>query len=239
MKRAAVILAMWAAVATAAGPVTLMLDQQMRLQQRLLEEEANELGRQLERVEEAWVRVRRESSDLSRAQRQGESLESLRLRDADLRQAESDLVMQLEEAQRLRRAVLGRKAEIVLLQARLEELEGRLGPVEDPITGMWNLRVEPGGMEGLATLQLNGTLVQGTYSLSGGWSGSLRGTLVADKVRLERIDAQIGFAAIFFGVLVERGEVMRLEGRWESTQLASGLPSAGSWVAERLEEVPE
>ena len=58
--------------------------------------------------------------------------------------------------------------------------------------------VEP-GQEGVAHLNQRGTLVEGTYSLSGGFSGSFRGTFVAGKVRLERIDSQYGFAAIYYG----------------------------------------
>jgi hypothetical protein len=77
-------------------------------------------------------------------------------------------------------------------------------------------------------------LVTGTYSLSGGFSGSFRGTFVAGKVRLERIDSQYGFAAIFYGRLVGRGKNARLQGNWEATQLSSGLPSMGSWTATRI-----
>jgi hypothetical protein len=97
------------------------------------------------------------------------------------------------------------------------------------------LVVEP-GQEGVAYLQQQGTLVSGTYSLSGGFSGSFRGTFVAGKVRLERIDSQYGFAAIFYGRLVGRDRNARLQGNWEATQLASGLPAMGSWTATRIIE---
>jgi hypothetical protein len=62
---------------------------------------------------------------------------------------------------------------------------------------------------------------------------------VSRKVRLERIDSQIGFAAIFYGRLVRGGNDARLEGTWEATQLASGLPSAGTWVADKVSEPAE
>jgi hypothetical protein len=88
----------------------------------------------------------------------------------------------------------------------------------------------------MAFLQQQGTLVSGTYALSGGFSGSFRGTLVAGKVRLERIDSQIGFAAIFYGRLLGQGRNLRLQGNWEATQLASGLPSNGNWSARKTEE---
>jgi hypothetical protein len=75
--------------------------------------------------------------------------------------------------------------------------------------------------------------VTGLYQLSGGWKGSMRGTLIGDRVHLERIDAQQGFVAVYNGRLVTRGGEKRIEGVWEATGLATGQPAAGSWVARR------
>jgi hypothetical protein len=225
--------------AMAAGPLTVGLRQQLRIQERLLEEAVDELQRHESRVEATWVRVQREAADLLRAQDQGEDLESLKLRDADLRQAEAELMMNLGEAQRLRRLLITTQLTIDEIEEQVRQLEGRADSGEDPLSGTWRMILEPGGQEGYLNLQLEGTLVQGTYQLSGDWSGSVRGTLVARKVRLERIDSQIGFAAIFHANLVLAGRQPRLEGTWEATQLASGLPSRGTWIAERLDEIPE
>jgi len=241
MKRAVVFILAWSvtAAAMAAGPLTLGLRQQLRIQERLLADSFSELQRHESRIESAWVRVQRESSDLLRAQEQGEDLDSLQLREADLRQAESELMMHIGEAQRLRRALMTTRMTIEETLEQIRQLEGGADIGEDPLSGTWRMIVEPGGQDGYLSLELEGTLVQGTYQLSGGWSGSVRGTLVARKVRLERIDSQIGFAAIFYANLVTAGTEPRLEGSWEATQLASGLPSSGTWVAEKLEDVPE
>jgi hypothetical protein len=56
---------------------------------------------------------------------------------------------------------------------------------------------------------------------------------------MERIDSQMGFVAIFYGALRVEGDDIRLEGKWEATQLATGMPSAGGWVATRLGEEGE
>ena len=95
-----------------------------------------------------------------------------------------------------------------------------------------DLIVQP-GLSGTAYLVHQGTLISGTYELSGGWTGSLRGTVVANKVRLERIDSQLGFAAIFYGEVNLGADPDVIQGRWEATQLATGLPSAGGWRASR------
>jgi hypothetical protein len=122
---------------------------------------------------------------------------------------------------------------IAAIEVEVQRLEADTGGLDAPLTGPWRLIVEP-GQEGTAYIEQQGTLVSGTYILSGGFTGSFRGTFVAGKVRLERIDSQYGFAAIFYGRLVGRGRNARLQGNWEATQLASGLPSAGSWSARRV-----
>jgi len=93
--------------------------------------------------------------------------------------------------------------------------------------------VEPGAMKGTFDLRLDGSLATGVYQLSGGWRGSLRGTLIDGSVRLERIDSQQGFCAVYTGRLVARGNEKRLEGTWEATNLAAGMPAAGTWMGRR------
>lgn len=194
----------------------------------LLEASVDELEHSNGRLSEAWARVESAAGALVEAQRQGESLESLRLREEQLRTLEAELQMRLTEARTARRDVLTNQT-VVEVARGLAPAER--GP-EDLLTGTWNLNVQP-DLTGTAYLVQQGTLVSGTYELSGGWKGSFRGTLVANKVRLERIDSQLGFAAIFYGGVVENGENVVIQGRWEATQLATGMPSAGGWSAKR------
>jgi hypothetical protein len=189
-------------------------------------------------IQGAWDRVERQSTDLRRAQEQGESLDSLRLREADLRQAEAELGMHIGQAQKLRREMIATRMRFDETEAEVRRLEAKVGSDEDPLSGPWRLVVEPGGQEGYMSLQLDGTLIAGSYQLAGGWTGSLRGTLVAGKVRLERIDSQLGYVSVFYARLSGEGEGARLEGTWEATQLATGMPSSGTWVAERVTELP-
>lgn len=227
---------MFAGVAFAAPPAADLLREMLRLQEAVLESEMRELERHQRNVEDAWVRVERLAADLVRAERVGEDLDNLRLRDDDLRTAEGELLMLVLEAQRRRSAVVSTRNQIEKAREELARLTSAGAVAEDPLTGTWRIVVEPGGQEGTVVLRLDGTLVTGNYSLSGGWAGSFRGTLVAEKVRLERIDSQLGFAAIYYGRLVADGSTGRLEGTWEATQLTTGLPSAGTWVAVRQEE---
>lgn len=121
--------------------------------------------------------------------------------------------------------------------AALEERVVRLGggaPVQiDPLSGSWSLTLDPGDAEGRIELQLDGTLVTGTYRLDAGGSGSLRGTYSGGELRLERIDSRRGFDAVWRGELDPARR--RITGSWTATELATGGPSSGRWSAEKRE----
>ncbi|MCG6949260.1 MAG: hypothetical protein LJE93_10145 [Acidobacteria bacterium] len=237
MKRAA-ILAIAAIVIlpnVVGGQVGASLREQVTIRESLLDTQLGDLVETREELRAIWSRFEQQTGNLLDAQRQGESVESLRLHDADLRKTEAEVLAILTEMQQQRGAMLENRSMIAAIEAEVQRLAAGIGEASAPLAGSWQLVVEP-GQEGVAYLQQQGTLVSGTYSLSGGFNGSFRGTFVAGKVRLERIDSQYGFAAIFYGRLVGHGRNARLQGNWEATQLASGLPAMGSWTATRIVE---
>ncbi len=221
-------------VTFASSPVVLVLQHDLEVQRGIQDEELAHLQRVRSKAAESWTRVRRGAADFIHAQVEGETIESLRRRDEDLRLVEGQLLMDMLEMQQLRQSTIVRENLMAVTQAELRRLTGGSGPSRDLISGAWQLVMEPGGHNGLMTLTLDGTLIQGTYELDGGWTGSLRGTLVGGRVRMERIDSQMGFVAIFYGAVRGEGDDVRLEGKWEATQLSAGTPSAGGWVATRL-----
>jgi hypothetical protein len=196
----------------------------------LMAEGITELERQNGLMRETWARVEAGTAAMVDAQRQGADLKSLRVREDQLQQLESQLLMRLFEVQRVRRDVLTHRAVIEAARAVTSPSSGQSGL----LNGRWTFTVQP-GLTGTIYLVQQGTLVSGTYELSGGWTGSLRGTLVANKVRLERIDSKLGFAAIFYGELNLGADPDVIQGRWEATQLATGMPSAGGWRAVRVD----
>ena len=105
---------------------------------------------------------------------------------------------------------------------------------EDPVSGEWEVTQAPQDLTGKFTLSLSGTLISGTYQLSGGWKGSLKGTLVGNRVRLERIDAEQGFMAVYYGKLDK--ETLTITGTWESTLFTTGGPMNGNWTARKNRE---
>jgi exonuclease VII small subunit len=125
--------------------------------------------------------------------------------------------------------------------ARLEERLQRLrllaeltvaapqAAVADVLSGSWRVTVQPGGTAGVFELSQDGTIVSGTYRFADGRRGSLRGTFVDGRLRLERVDVERGFDAIFEGVVGAGAQ--GVAGEWTATELAEGDVSGGEWTA--------
>jgi len=129
---------------------------------------------------------------------------------------------------------------IRLLKERIGDLEREAaarGEHEDPLSGDWRVRVDPGAQEGDLHLSLDGTLVGGSYSLEGGLTGSVRGTFVGDRLKLDRIDSRLGFIAVYYGRLMPDG--VTLTGTWEGTELSNAGPTSGTWTAAKKPESEE
>jgi hypothetical protein len=126
-----------------------------------------------------------------------------------------------EEVRRLQ----DRLRRIGFLEAEL----GARGAARDPLSGRWRVHLEPPGTDGTFELRLAGTVVTGTYQLDNGTSGSLKGTLVDGKLRLERVDAHRGFDSVFEGSLAGNA----LSGTWTANELAAGEATRGQWTATR------
>lgn len=221
-----------AALAQVRDPVVHVFKAQVEVEKKLVAANLAEMEKAQEQLRAASDRLLRLGEDLLRAEREGEDATSFASRVADLQRAEADLAQAITTAQQVRATLAARRSTLEQMQAEIARLEAG-GKAGDEISGRWQVTIEPGGLKGTFDLELSGTIVTGVYSLAGGWKGSLRGTLIGQNVRLERIDAQLGFVAVYTGRVVTKGDEKRLEGRWDSTNLVAGGPVSGSWVARR------
>jgi hypothetical protein len=210
-----------------------MFRAQADIEKRLLANDLANLATIQEQLRAASDRLLRLGDDLLRAQKDGEDLGSFTARSTDLRHAEAEVASLVGGAQQLRSTIGARRAYLEQVQSEIRRMEEASQANEDELSGRWMVTIEPGEMKGTFDLRLDGTLVTGVYQLSGGWRGSLRGTLIGGDIHLERIDAQQGFVAVYSGRLVQRGNEKRLEGTWEATNLAAGMPGSGTWVGRR------
>jgi len=221
------------AVAQGRDPILEMFKAQREIEKRLLGADLAAMERIQEQLRGACDRLVRLGDDLLRAQKDGEDLGSFTARSADLRHAESEVNDLVVAAQQLRTTLGARRAYLDQVQAEIRRMEESGQATQDELTGRWLVAVEPGGFTGTFDLRLDGTLVTGVYQLSGGWKGSLRGTFIGGDLRLERIDSQQGFVAVYAGRLVSRETEKRIEGAWDATNLAAGMPASGTWIARR------
>lgn len=154
-------------------------------------------------------------------------------REEALAAAEQEVKSLLERRRLLADRLVERRRTIAFLET---EIAGK-GRQADVVTGRWAVVVEPGEQRGTFRMNLDGTLVSGEYTLDGGFSGSLRGTLVSDRLRLERVDSRLGFSTVYFGRVARDGAA--IAGTWEATTLGTGSGSSGRWRAVREAEREE
>ncbi len=159
---------------------------------------------------------------------------------AEMRESEERVVeaeARARGAQEMRRAAVARLVErarrIGLLHEEIGKRRSAARRPADPVTGRWQVVVDPGARRGVFRLVLDGTLVSGDYVLDGGFRGSLRGTFVGERVSIQRIDSERGFDATFYGRV--QTQARRITGTWEATSLAPAVgPVAGTWSAALL-----
>ena len=194
-----------------------------------------DVGRRLDAATEALVTASRGVAEL--AARADSSADEIARREDAVATAEQEVRSLLDRRRLLVERLVERRRNVALLDA---ELRGKrpASSAPDVLSGKWSVTQEPGEQRGVFRLALDGTIVSGEYSLEGGFSGSLRGTLIGDRLKLERVDSQLGFTTTYYGRLARDGA--QISGTWESTTFGVGAAGSGRWRAAPVrEEEPE
>jgi hypothetical protein len=158
-------------------------------------------------------------------------LDDLEQIDAERAVAEAAVEVVGHRASELRLRILERVRRAAAL--RQEVLRGTALPgLADPITGRWRVEISAPRQEGTFDLRLAGTVVEGSFAFGEGRSGSLAGTYVGNRLRLERLDAERGLDGIFEGTVDPAAGVVR--GFWTPTLLSGGAPGGAGWSAVRV-----
>ncbi len=201
-------------------------------ERRLLASDTTRLAEVSRRLETALSDLLAASRAASDGVARGDGPDELLRREEALSSAEQDVRSLLDRRRILAERVLDRRRRVAMLES---ETPGRTpGNV---LNGRWTVILDPGEQRGTFRLTLQGAIVSGEYTLEGGYSGSLRGTLVNDRLRLERVDSKLGFNAIFYGRLSDDGR--EIAGTWEATTFGTGESGSGRWRAVREEEREE
>jgi hypothetical protein len=155
---------------------------------------------------------------------------------ARIEQAESERAGLLSDARALVERIRERMHKLDLLEEQLATLQAKATEAAGPLAGRWDVVLLPANQRGTFVLAQTGTLIGGTYTLEGGWSGSLQGTLVNRKVFLERIDSKLGRSGEFEGYLSSDGSQVR--GTWLRYDLSGEGSANGQWSAIRRRDAP-
>ena len=154
--------------------------------------------------------------------------------DRNIQTAEGRYDQLREELRRLRRQIHDHRRRLTLLRSKGENLRSDLPGLSEVVTGEWAVLILPMELRGAYTLKQSGTLVSGQYTLDGGWTGSLTGTLVDGRLFLQRIDSKLGKDVTYTGELSPDGT--SIKGTWDSMDLSGGKPAFGTWLATRMTE---
>lgn len=201
-------------------------------ERRRLSADARSLADATRRLEVALGQVAAAARSVSEgAARADVPADEVSRREEALGANEQEVRSLLERRRLLADRIVERRRSIAALDAELATKRP-----SDALTGRWSVILEPGEQKGTFRISLDGTLVTGEYSLEGGYTGSLRGTLVNDRLRVERVDSRLGFSTVYFGRVGRDGS---LAGTWEATTFGTGGPGSGRWHAVRDESPAE
>jgi hypothetical protein len=124
-----------------------------------------------------------------------------------------------------------RQRAIGLIEERLAAMPDNQSGLAGALVGTWDVIFLPSQQGGTFTFSQTGTLINGTYALDGGWTGSLQGTLINRKVYMVRIDSKKGRMMELEGFLAADGFGIR--GTWLSYEVIGGDGARGQWSAEK------
>ncbi|MGE5278304.1 MAG: hypothetical protein ACM3SU_15000 [Acidobacteriota bacterium] len=218
--------------ALAADAVSDTARAELARERRLLAADTGRLAEVTRRLETALSDLAAASRAVSDSAGRADAADEVTRREEALSVAEQETRSLLDRRRLLAERVVDRRRRVSMLEA--ETQTKRPG---DLLNGRWAVVIQPGEQRGVFRLSLQGAIVSGEYVLEGGYSGSLRGTLVNDRLKLERVDSKLGFNAVFYGRLSNDGR--EIAGTWEATTFGTGEGGSGSWKAAREEEKEE
>ncbi len=198
-------------------------------ERKRLTSDARTLSEISRRLETALNQLAAASRAVSDSAAKNDGADDIAHREDAVSDSEQEVRALLERRRLLVDRIVERRRSITALEAELQ-----IRKPADAVSGRWAVTLDPGSQRGVFRMTLEGTIVTGEYTLDGGYTGSLRGTLVNDRLRLERVDSRLGFSAVFYGRVTR--DASSIAGTWEATTFGSGTEGAGIWKAVREEE---
>ena len=214
------------------------LEADQRVETRLFDGELERYDRARLGEREAHQTLRTRADLLDRAlKRRNTGLDRLSELESGVTEARETAYAASRELAAQRRQLYLRMAKLAELDAEITRERGRSLVPPSVLDGFWEIEFQPSGEVGLLKLRVDGTLVTGTYRVSGSRTGSVRGTIADNKVDLERIDKANGFDSVLEGEFNPANR--QIKGGWTAVDLSGGRLGGGTWTARKLSPVEE
>lgn len=233
-------LALLVSLASVLAAQTLLevLEAKYEIESRLFDAELARYGEARLGEVDAHRKLRSSSDAVDRALRNRSSRMDLLTRlEGEVSQARELAYSASRELAAQRRQLYRRMNLLAELDVEIRAERGKQLVEPSRLDGFWELDFEPTGEVGLLRLRVEGTLITGTYRLSGPRSGSVRGTLADNKVDLERIDNANGFDSVLEGDF--NPATRQIRGQWTAVDLSGGRLGGGTWSARKLSPAEE
>jgi hypothetical protein len=228
--------ALWVVFPALAAPAetAASLQTAFSLEAGLLDEEVAAYGRARARESRAVAKLQRFNAELDELiEDPNASLSNFGLLEEEVGVAIGEACARAKESAAARQRMYERMRRLSGIVQEYEVTEERRQERSGGIAGVWRVEAQPIDLYGVFELAAENLLVTGTYRMSNGNQGSMRGTLVGDKLQLEMIDTSKGAVATVKGVLdTVKGEI---RGRWFAFDLSAGRPSSGDWSAHKTD----
>ena len=210
-----------------------VLEANYRIENRLFDAELGRYDHSRRAEKDAHQTLLDRSDALDRMLRnRGTQLDQLNRMEVEVNEAREVAYAASRDLATQRQQIYRRLARMAELDAEIRRERGRQLIPSSLLDGFWEIEFQPTGEVGLLKLRVEGTLVVGTYRLSGDRLGSLRGTLAGNRVDLERIDNTSGFDSVLEG---EFNPALReIKGGWTAIDLSGGSFGGGTWRARKL-----
>jgi len=211
------------------------LEQSFHMEHSLLERESERYAVAREKDRQALERLVQLALEMDGALFDaGIQVSELRDLDGELNVARETAMERLRATAELRSNIFSNLDRLDHLGSEIELLEDRSLVRTSDLGGVWEIDASTAfdGAFGLMKLSMQGTQITGTYRMSTGRQGSLRGSLVGDKISLTRSDSELGDDLQIEGVL--DGNSGEITGTWKSKFLGTGRPEFGDWSARKI-----
>jgi hypothetical protein len=161
------------------------------------------------------------------------AVSDLRRLEASLTRARDVAIEAAEDAARVRRDIYDQMDALDEVGSQVERLRSGELTADTGVAGLWRAEWGESGHFGIVKLETSGNFVLGTLRLTDGTSGSVKGTVAGDEMRLDVVNATKGFTGQVVLAVDASGD--HAQGAWSRTEMGGPKRAAGTLSLSRMD----